>query len=316
MAKSKAICKIDGCPDPVVGHGWCNKHWLRWKNNGDPLIVKRRAKQAEVCEREDCYEPGYMRGCCLRHYRELQKAERDPCSVEDCDEPWAARGLCVVHYHRFLRTGSTEPPAAVGRPCSVDGCDERVQAREMCGRHYTNMRRYGTLEPPPKPKRVLHPCITEGCEELGTRRNGMCNVHYRKVVAARKPECSEEGCTRRTRQAGGYCELHGGERSRNLMRSYGITATQFDAMLAAQGGVCAICGQSADAVTTRITRLVVDHDHKCCPGKRSCGKCVRGLLCNWCNRLLGMALDDPKRLLAGARYLETTKPGQLALFAA
>jgi len=187
----------------------------------------------------------------------------------------------------------------------------------MCSTHYKNWRKYGTVEPPPKPEKVWLPCSEDGCTDLATRKNGMCNRHYRKDVVARKPECSEDGCTRRVRsKKGGYCELHGGERSGNLMRTYGITGTQYDAILADQGGVCLICGQSPDAIATRITRLVVDHDHKCCPGTRSCGKCVRGLLCNWCNRLLGMALDDPERLHAGARYLETTKPGQLPLFAA
>lgn len=315
---TKATCKIEGCPDPVAGRGWCSMHYQRWKNNGDPLVSKRRTKQAVMCERTDCEKPGFMRGLCLSHYREVQRAERAPCKVDDCEEPWAARGLCVVHYQRFQRTGSTEPPNEAGRPCSVEGCESRVRAHEMCEKHYKNMRKYGTPEPPPKPEKVWLPCSEAGCTDLATRKNGMCNRHYRKDVADGKPECSEEGCTRRVRsKKGGYCELHGGERSRNLMRSYGITASQYDAMLEAQGGVCAICGQSPYTVTTRITRLVVDHDHGCCPGPKSCGMCVRGLLCNWCNRLLGMALDEPERLRAAIGYLEgRAVKGQLPLFAA
>ena len=33
----KATCTIEGCEGRTVGRGWCNKHWLRWRNHGDPL---------------------------------------------------------------------------------------------------------------------------------------------------------------------------------------------------------------------------------------------------------------------------------------
>jgi len=55
-----------------------------------------------------------------------------------------------------------------------------------------------------------------------------------------------------------------------------------------------------------MKRLVVDHDHECCPDEKSCGKCVRGLLCNWCNRMIGMARDDPQRLRSAIAYLKRT----------
>ena len=51
----------------------------------------------------------------------------------------------------------------------------------------------------------------------------------------------------------------------------------------------------------------VDHDHDCCPGQSSCGKCIRGLLCLTCNRALGLLKDDPMRVRAAADYLENTK---------
>lgn len=69
-------------------------------------------------------------------------------------------------------------------------------------------------------------------------------------------------------------------REANLRRRYGITQAQYDALLAHQGGVCAICGGK------RRYRLLVDHDHK--TGR------VRGLLCRRDNHQLLPALkDDP-----------------------
>lgn len=78
---------------------------------------------------------------------------------------------------------------------------------------------------------------------------------------------------------------------------YGLTSGQFAQMLERQGGLCAIptCNRAARHV---------DHDHSCCPGVRSCGKCVRGILCGGCNRMLRMAAEDPRRLRAAASWLE------------
>lgn len=33
----KQICSIEGCDKPIVGRGWCRKHYMRWYINGDPI---------------------------------------------------------------------------------------------------------------------------------------------------------------------------------------------------------------------------------------------------------------------------------------
>lgn len=91
------------------------------------------------------------------------------------------------------------------------------------------------------------------------------------------------------------------KRKAAYLRRFGITEEQRDAMLAMQGGVCAIClGDSPNGPS-----WCTDHDHSCCPEKaRSCGKCIRGILCFRCNTLLGHAKDSTATLLNAVDYLE------------
>lgn len=70
-------------------------------------------------------------------------------------------------------------------------------------------------------------------------------------------------------------------RDQHLQRKYGIGVTQYDEMLARQGGGCAICGAAPDHPRNRGNgSLHVDHDHK--TGR------VRGILCAECNTTLGV----------------------------
>lgn len=91
----------------------------------------------------------------------------------------------------------------------------------------------------------------------------------------------------------------------HLMRKYGITLAQYDELFEAQKGLCAICGCPESRTTTAgaSRRLAVDHDHSCCPGQNSCGKCIRQLLCFRCNSTLGRVHDNPALLESMAAYL-------------
>ena len=80
-------------------------------------------------------------------------------------------------------------------------------------------------------------------------------------------------------------------RERKLQQNYGISAAEFDALLAAQGGRCAICG--TDPAGGKVWH--VDHDHE--------SGAVRGILCLGCNVGVGHFKDDPTLLRAAAHYL-------------
>jgi hypothetical protein len=88
-------------------------------------------------------------------------------------------------------------------------------------------------------------------------------------------------------------EFRARERANKRRRRYGMSDPDYEALLARQGGVCAICRMKSDH------RLVVDHCHFC--------DRVRGLLCNNCNVGLGYYCDDTSRLRAAIAYLERTR---------
>lgn len=92
-------------------------------------------------------------------------------------------------------------------------------------------------------------------------------------------------------------------RNKILRRTFGITLEEYEAMEQAQGGLCAICNQAETEIhpKSKTTRnLAVDHDH-------GTGQ-IRGLLCNSCNRALGLFRDNPQTVRSAAEYLERQSP--------
>ncbi len=82
-------------------------------------------------------------------------------------------------------------------------------------------------------------------------------------------------------------------RESRLATKHGISLEEYDVLVKAQNGICAICHQPE----TRRS-LDVDHDH-------ATGE-IRGLLCTRCNRLLGYAKDSAAILSSAIDYLETS----------
>lgn len=90
---------------------------------------------------------------------------------------------------------------------------------------------------------------------------------------------------------------------RTLRVRYNLSWERYEEILQKQGGKCAICRR--DPSPTK--RLSVDHDHGCCSEvRKSCGKCVRGLLCNQCNWAVGAFEDSIDRMYAAAEYIKST----------
>lgn len=90
-------------------------------------------------------------------------------------------------------------------------------------------------------------------------------------------------------------------RDKRYQKEYGITLEDFEAMRAAQGGVCACCGDEEKSIHRKgaAINLHVDHCH-------DTGK-VRGLLCTRCNIGIGFLMNDVEIMLKAAIYIEKNK---------
>jgi len=87
--------------------------------------------------------------------------------------------------------------------------------------------------------------------------------------------------------------------ARRKILQHGISIDEYNALVAQQDGRCACCGKEPKSGK----RLVIDHDHTCCPGATSCGQCIRGLLCGNCNLGIGLLGDCIDGVESAARYL-------------
>ena len=54
--RPKPICNIEGCNNPVKGYGYCEKHYRRYKNTGNPLHTKYDVKKCNQTQREELIE--------------------------------------------------------------------------------------------------------------------------------------------------------------------------------------------------------------------------------------------------------------------
>jgi hypothetical protein len=172
----------------------------------------------------------------------------------------------------------------MNRTCSFEGCPRKPRAKGLCQPHWKQDRSGGPLTA------IDTGRFIPNRNELGQKWCSGCGWKDPSTFGlnSSKPDGLANLCR--------HCAYSAG-----LYSKYRITAAQYDDMMSSQGGVCAICSKVNDDGQA----LAVDHDHSCCPGARSCGACVRMLLCVSCNTGIGSMRDDVTLLRKAIDYLES-----------
>jgi hypothetical protein len=146
-------------------------------------------------------------------------------------------------------------------------------------------------------------------EEIAAQKR----AQYAATKHLRKPLTEEQQAQKKARQKAWYeankeyvlakqKEYYSGAKnmaaSSRLLKHFGITLSQYDAMFEAQGGRCAICRRKQIIYDRHgnLRRLSVDHDHK--TGR------VRQLLCSPCNTSIGLVKENIETLNGIIDYIK------------
>lgn len=150
-----------------------------------------------------------------------------------------------------------------GTNCIVDGCPLVVHAKGHCQTHYAQAKRHGRI--------------------------------YRLEDHTPCPMCRSRFIPKNVRDI--YCSGECLNMSRRLRR-HSLSTDTFWQLYELQSAKCAVC-----EIVLRFSEVRIDHDHRCCAGSRSCGKCVRGLVCHLCNVGMGALGDDAAGIQKALLYL-------------
>lgn len=178
--------------------------------------------------------------------------------------------------------------------CSYPSCDRKARRGKLCDGHSQQLRRGKPLSPL-RAKRRQGASLER--DEAGRKQCLRCKQWkteseyepHSKASDGLKVHCRK--CTRFYWKA----------------RRNNLTPAGLESLLEEHGSACGIC---KTPITGGSQALAIDHDHACCPGTgKSCGRCIRGLLCSNCNTGLGSFMDDPQLLRAAIAYLGSTPWG-------
>jgi hypothetical protein len=214
-----------------------------------------------------------------------------------------ASGVQKYCTRECLKAGTNRDRRGPLRVVTCKGCETKFETTnrliDYCGsdcrvKHLNGLR--------PTSKTEIRSCVVCGssfqpmqktgpgrtwCSEACKHVMGGNPERLKKILSGAPEDAEKILAARRWRQQNG------------LMKSFGLSLAQYEAMHEAQNGCCAICKQPERAKSNgdgQPRRLAVDHCH-------ATGR-IRALLCSPCNTALGQFRDDPSILQTAIEYLK------------
>ncbi len=182
--------------------------------------------------------------------------------------------------------------------CTVEGCGRALKAKGLCGSHRYRLDNGLPLDTPIRPyESGERRCKMLGCDQFRGSDGTYCQMHLKRL---KRDGTLGDPSRRRMPPGQAIWDKPNAKRRYNLRYNYGITPEQYMELFVEQDGRCAICkadepgGKHKNSPNKSDWNWLVDHNHTT--------GAVRGLLCERCNRALGLFGDDPAILAVATVY--------------
>ena len=194
------------------------------------------------------------------------------------------------------------------KKCSVRGCIKNRRYKSFCSLHYQKQLKKKRISLGLCPvclelNSSLNENICDFCAADARERARSYYLKNRKAVLERSREYyypRREKIKKRNRKlwlSKSLKERRLAARRRAVKHLYKLSPEEHEHLLKQQNYKCPISGLPVNIFSH------IDHDHRCCPGEKSCGKCVRGILYGYINSSLGV-FTNPEWLIKAYKYLK------------